>query len=88
MLLPENAVLLAAGHLRMHAGQKYNDRHQLLDPKDFRFLWVVDFPMFEWDEKRIVGMRRIIRLLRCMMRIWRSLLPIRRIAGRSLMMSC
>ena len=44
--LPENAVLLAAGHLRMHAGQKYNDRHQLLDPKDFRFLWVVDFPMF------------------------------------------
>jgi len=49
--LPENAVLLAAGHLRMHAGQKYNDRHQLLDPKDFRFLWVVDFPMFEWDEE-------------------------------------
>jgi aspartyl-tRNA synthetase len=47
--LPENAMLLAAGHLRMHAGQKYNDRHQLLDPKDFRFLWVVDFPMFEWD---------------------------------------
>jgi len=49
--LPENGVLLAAGHLRMHAGQKYNDRHQLLDPKDFRFLWVVDFPMFEWDEE-------------------------------------
>ena len=49
--LPENAVLLAAGHLRMHAGQKYNDRHQLLDPKEFRFLWVVDFPMFEWDEE-------------------------------------
>jgi aspartyl-tRNA synthetase len=49
--LPENAVLLAAGHLRMHAGQKYNDRHQMLDPKDFRFLWVVDFPMFEWDEE-------------------------------------
>ncbi len=49
--LPENAVLLAAGHLRMHAGQKYNDRHQLLDPKDFRFLWVVDFPMFEWDDE-------------------------------------
>ena len=49
--LPENTVLLAAGHLRLHAGQKYNDRHQLLDPKDFRFLWVVDFPMFEWDEE-------------------------------------
>ena len=49
--LPENAVLLAAGQLRLQAGQKYNDRHQLLDPKDFRFLWVVDFPMFEWDEE-------------------------------------
>ncbi|HTM11309.1 MAG TPA: aspartate--tRNA ligase [Bryobacteraceae bacterium] len=49
--LPENAMLLAAGHLRLQAGQKYNDRHQLLDPKDFRFLWVVDFPMFEWDEE-------------------------------------
>ena len=44
-------MLLAAGQLRLHAGQKYNDRHKLLDPKDFRFLWVVDFPMFEWDEE-------------------------------------
>jgi len=48
---PEETVLLAAGQLRLAAGQKYNDRHQLLDPKDFRFLWVVDFPMFEWDEE-------------------------------------
>ncbi len=48
---PEQAMLLAAGQLRMQAGQKYNDRHQLLDPKDFRFLWVVDFPMFEWDQE-------------------------------------
>jgi aspartyl-tRNA synthetase len=48
---PEETVLLAAGQLRLHAGQKYNDRHQLLDPKDFRFLWVIDFPMFEWDEE-------------------------------------
>ena len=31
--------------------QKYNDRHKLLDPKNFKFLWVVDFPMFEWDEE-------------------------------------
>jgi aspartyl-tRNA synthetase len=23
----------------------------LLDPSDFRFLWVLDFPMFEWDEE-------------------------------------
>jgi aspartyl-tRNA synthetase len=48
---PEETVYLAAGQLRLQAGQKYNDRHQLLDPKDFRFLWVVDFPMFEWDEE-------------------------------------
>jgi aspartyl-tRNA synthetase len=48
---PEQTVLLAAGQLRLHAAQKYNDRHQLLDPKDFRFLWVIDFPMFEWDEE-------------------------------------
>jgi aspartyl-tRNA synthetase len=47
---PEETVLMAAGQLRLAAGQKYNDRHQLLDPKDLRFLWVVDFPMFEWDE--------------------------------------
>jgi aspartyl-tRNA synthetase len=48
---PEETVLLAAGQLRLAAGQKYNDRHQLLDPKDLRFLWVIDFPMFEWDEE-------------------------------------
>ncbi|HVO97250.1 MAG TPA: aspartate--tRNA ligase [Bryobacteraceae bacterium] len=47
--LPDHTVLQACGQLRLHAAQKYNDRHQLLDPKDFRFLWVLDFPMFEWD---------------------------------------
>ena len=26
-------------------------KHKLLDPKNFQFLWVVDFPMFEWDEE-------------------------------------
>ena len=41
----------ACGQLRLHAAQKYNDRHKLLDPKNFQFLWVVDFPMFEWDEE-------------------------------------
>jgi len=46
---PEETVFLACGQLRLFAGQKYNDRHKLLDPMDFRFLWVVDFPMFEWD---------------------------------------
>ena len=48
---PDHTMLSACGQLRLHIGQKYNDRHKLLDPKDFRFLWVVDFPMFEWDEE-------------------------------------
>jgi aspartyl-tRNA synthetase len=48
---PEETVLIACGQLRLHAGQKYNDRHGLLDPRDFRFLWVTSFPMFEWDEE-------------------------------------
>jgi aspartyl-tRNA synthetase len=47
---PEETVYQACGRLRLHSGQKYNDRHKLLDPQVFRFLWVVDFPMFEWDE--------------------------------------
>jgi aspartyl-tRNA synthetase len=48
---PEETVLTACGQLRLHAGQKYNDRHKLLDPQNFQFLWVIDFPMFEWDEE-------------------------------------
>jgi aspartyl-tRNA synthetase len=48
---PDETVLKAAGDLRLLAGRKYNDRHQLLDPRDLRWLWVVDFPMFEWDEE-------------------------------------
>jgi aspartyl-tRNA synthetase len=46
---PEETVYQAAGHLRLQAAQKFNDRHKLLDPKNLQFLWVVDFPMFEWD---------------------------------------
>jgi aspartyl-tRNA synthetase len=51
---PEETVYQACGQLRLYAAQKYNDRHKLLDPKRFEFLWVLDFPMFEWnsDEKR------------------------------------
>ncbi len=48
---PDESVLMACGQLRLHAAQKYNDRHKLLDPKNFQFLWVVDFPMFEWDDE-------------------------------------
>jgi aspartyl-tRNA synthetase len=51
---PEETVYQACGQLRLFAAQKYNDRHKLLDPQKFEFLWVVDFPMFEWnpDENR------------------------------------
>jgi len=48
---PEETVLQAAGQLRLQAAQKYADRHKLLDPKDLRFVWVTDFPMFEWDDE-------------------------------------
>jgi len=65
---PENAAVMEqsvqhfcekCGFLRLDLAQKYATRHQAFektgDPaKDFRFLWVSDFPMFEWDnaEKR------------------------------------
>jgi len=48
---PEETVLMACGHLRLAAAHKYADKHKLLDPENFQFLWVVDFPMFEWDEE-------------------------------------
>jgi aspartyl-tRNA synthetase len=48
---PEETVFQACGQLRLFCAQKFNDRHKLLDPKNFQFLWVVDFPMFEWDEE-------------------------------------
>ena len=47
--LPELRVMSTAGNLSRHLAQKYADRHQRFNPKDFRFLWVTDFPMFEWD---------------------------------------
>jgi aspartyl-tRNA synthetase len=47
------------GFLRLDLAQKYASKHKAFektgDPEtDFRFLWVSDFPMFEWDknEKR------------------------------------
>jgi aspartyl-tRNA synthetase len=47
--IPEHTFYQACGQLRLYLGQKYNDRHKLLDPAIFKLLWVVDFPMFEWD---------------------------------------
>ncbi|HEY1337479.1 MAG TPA: aspartate--tRNA ligase, partial [Bryobacteraceae bacterium] len=48
---PEETVYQACGQLRLALAQKFADRHKLLDPKNLQFLWVVDFPMFEWDEE-------------------------------------
>jgi aspartyl-tRNA synthetase len=47
--IPEHTFYQACGQLRLYLGLKYNDRHKLLDPAIFKLLWVVDFPMFEWD---------------------------------------
>lgn len=49
--LPEQTALLACGALRLQIAARYNDRHKLLDPDTLKWLWVVDFPMFEWDEE-------------------------------------
>ncbi len=44
----KNTVVWAAlGALRCEAARQM----ELLDPKDFRFLWVTEFPMFEWSEE-------------------------------------
>jgi aspartyl-tRNA synthetase len=46
----EMAIYASAGLLRIALAQKYSDRHQLFQKNDYRFLWVTNFPMFEWDE--------------------------------------
>ena len=55
---PEETLLFAAdaravtsrvlGHLRLHLGRQLG----LIDDEAFTFLWVTDFPMFEWDEEQ------------------------------------
>ena len=52
----DHAVSTAAGALRTALGQKYAARHEAFsgdvkDPGTYRWLWVTDFPMFEYDER-------------------------------------
>jgi aspartyl-tRNA synthetase len=47
---PEESYYKACGQVRLHVAQKFADRHKLFEGSNFKFLWVVDFPMFEWDE--------------------------------------
>jgi aspartyl-tRNA synthetase len=51
----ELAIYASAGLLRLTLAQKYAERHEIFRKtgdagKDYRFLWVTNFPMFEWDE--------------------------------------
>jgi aspartyl-tRNA synthetase len=51
----EIEVFQAAGQVRLELARRFAERHcafkKTSDPaKDFRFLWVTNFPMFEWDE--------------------------------------
>lgn len=50
------AQFVAAGEIRLELARKYADRHKAFErtgdtARDFRFLWVTDFPMFEYDDK-------------------------------------
>ena len=52
----DRAVYTAAGLLRVALAQKHAEQHKLFtgdlkSPASYHFLWVTDFPMFEWDEE-------------------------------------
>ncbi len=43
------------GALRLDLAKKFTDKHKLFDQtgtaNDYKFLWVTDFPMYEWNEE-------------------------------------
>ena len=43
----DDVVFASLGALRVECAKQLG----LLDPRDFRFLWVTEFPMFEWSEE-------------------------------------
>jgi aspartyl-tRNA synthetase len=45
------AVYSNAGQLRLALAQRYAARHKAFEEKTYKFLWVTDFPSFEWDEQ-------------------------------------
>jgi aspartyl-tRNA synthetase len=45
------AVYSNAGQLRLALAQRYAARHKAFEGQSFKFLWVTDFPSFEWDEQ-------------------------------------
>ena len=44
-----------AGQLRLELAKRFQDTHKAFEKKgtqdDYKFLWVTDFPFFEWDEE-------------------------------------
>jgi aspartyl-tRNA synthetase len=54
----EREIFEAAGLVRLALAQKFADRHKRFEKTgssdDYKFLWVTDFPFFEWDEENKV----------------------------------